>query len=59
MYQNIDNTSADRRVYIDNIELSVVNWDGSESSNWATAANWDTNSVPISTDNIIIPSFFN
>ena len=59
VYQNIGNTSADRRVFIDNIELGVVNWDGSESSNWATAANWDTNSVPISTDNIIIPSFSN
>lgn len=56
VYQNINTTSTTRRVYIDNIELGTVTWDGSESNDWATAANWDTNAIPTSTDNLIIPS---
>jgi len=34
---------------------STVTWDGSVSSDWATPANWDTNAIPIATDNVIIP----
>ena len=56
VFQNIGSTSASRRVYIDNIQLGVVTWDGSDSNDWATQANWDTNLTPTSTDNIIIPS---
>ena len=56
VFQNIGTTSSSRRVYIDNIQLGVVTWDGSDSNAWATAANWDTNSTPVSTDNVIIPN---
>ncbi len=56
VFQNIGSTSASRRVYIDNIQLGVVTWDGSEDSDWGTAANWDTNSIPTTTDNLIIPN---
>lgn len=56
VFQNIGTTSTSRRVYIDNIQLGVVTWDGSESSDWGTAANWNTNSTPTTTDNIIIPN---
>ena len=31
-------------------------WDGSESSDWNTAANWIANAVPSSTDPVVIPS---
>lgn len=30
-------------------------WDGSESDNWSNADNWENESVPSSTDNVIIP----
>ena len=33
-----------------------ITWDGSEGSGWQTAGNWDTNSVPTSIDNVIIPN---
>ena len=35
--------------------LSDITWDGSDSSEWAAAANWDINTVPSATDNVIIP----
>lgn len=56
VYQHIGSINANRRVYIDNIELGVVTWNGSDSNNWTTGANWDTNSIPTSKDNLIIPS---
>ena len=31
-----------------------ITWDGSSSSDWNTGANWNGNSVPTSTDNVII-----
>ena len=34
--------------------LAQTTWDGSDSADWHTAANWDTNSIPTSTDNVII-----
>jgi hypothetical protein len=46
---------------IDNIRIYetapvTITWDGSSSTDWATAANWDLNRVPNSTDNIVVPS---
>lgn len=35
---------------------ATITWDGSSSTAWATAANWDLNRVPNSTDNIIVPA---
>ena len=35
--------------------LSDITWDGSGSSDWDTTANWDINTVPSATDNVIIP----
>ncbi len=32
----------------------IVIWDGSSSTDWFTAANWDTNTVPTTTDSVII-----
>ncbi len=36
-----------------------ISWDGSFGSDWNTAANWSGNSVPTSTDNVIIPDVAN
>lgn len=36
--------------------IEFIEWDGSSSTNWNTASNWSNNSVPTSSDNIIIPS---
>ena len=54
--------SNDEGLYLDNIIItetaaaaSTVTWDGSDSSDWANGANWDSNAVPIVTDNVIIP----
>ncbi|MDO3628868.1 hypothetical protein [Mucilaginibacter sp. BT774] len=33
---------------------SAINWTGTTSSDWATASNWSTNSVPGATDNVQI-----
>jgi len=33
-----------------------INWNGNVSSNWNTAGNWDLNTVPIFTDNVVIPN---
>ena len=35
--------------------MAVVTWDGSSSTDFATAANWSTGSVPTSSDDVIIP----
>jgi hypothetical protein len=34
----------------------TVTWDGSESSSWSVPGNWNTNSVPTLSDDIVIPS---
>ena len=39
--------------------LNNITWDGSASSDWAAAANWDINTVPSATDNVIIPDVTN
>ena len=36
--------------------VTTITWDGSDSSDWATGANWDTNTVPTATDNVMIPN---
>jgi hypothetical protein len=33
-----------------------ITWDGSESSDWNTASNWNINLVPTATDDVIIPN---
>lgn len=35
---------------------ATITWDGSESSDWETAANWDTNQVPNEGDDVVIPA---
>ena len=59
VFQNIGSPDPSRRVYIDNIQLGVVTWEGDDTStpnDWNTVANWNTNILPSSTDNVIIPS---
>ena len=34
---------------------SLFTWVGSESTDWKTDANWDGNSVPTATDNVLVP----
>ena len=36
--------------------FSQTTWNGSSSTDWNTAANWSTNSVPTSSDDVIIPN---
>ncbi|MEN9445792.1 MAG: hypothetical protein RL728_304, partial [Bacteroidota bacterium] len=54
-------TGNSSRAYINSIVITettpaTITWDGSSSTTWGTAANWDLNRVPNSTDLIIIPS---
>lgn len=34
---------------------TTITWEGSDSSDWATASNWDTNTVPTASDHVLIP----
>lgn len=43
------NPSGDR-------EVSYLKWDGSSSTYWNVSANWSNNTIPTSSDNVIIPS---
>lgn len=36
------------------MNIVTYTWDGSSSSDWNTAANWDLNAVPTATDNVVI-----
>jgi len=36
-------------------DAAAIVWDGSESTNWNTPANWSSNSVPTINDNVRIP----
>jgi len=38
---------------------ATVTWDGSEGTDWATLANWDTNSVPTAGNNVVIADVTN
>src|SRR5579871_1132926 len=52
---------SDRRMYTPSVSCGsgTNNWTGSAGDNqWTTAKNWSTGSVPISTDNVCIPSTF-
>lgn len=35
--------------------LGQNTWDGSEGTNWGTAANWSLGTVPVATDDVVIP----
>jgi len=37
-------------------DSSILTWDGSESTDWNTAGNWDWNMVPLATQSVIIPN---
>ena len=37
-------------------QLLSVSWLGGTDNNWNTAANWSTNAIPTSSDNVIIPA---
>ena len=39
--------------------MAVTTWDGSTDTDYGTAANWDTGSVPTSSDDIIIANVAN
>jgi len=39
--------------------MAIVTWDGSSSTDYGTAANWDTGSVPTSSDDVIIANVSN
>ena len=41
------------------ISNAQITWDGSSSTDWNTTANWSTNSVPTSSDDVIIPDVTN
>ncbi|MDG1194555.1 MAG: T9SS type A sorting domain-containing protein [Polaribacter sp.] len=52
------------QIIVDDISWSsfspaTVTWDGSDGTNWATAANWDTDEVPTAGDNVIIANVAN
>jgi hypothetical protein len=55
---NIGNTRnflVDKVVMTQGNTLNNVTWTGGTDTDWATAANWDINTVPSATDNVIIP----
>jgi len=41
------------------ISGKTLTWNGSQDSNWANTANWDTNTVPIRSDKVGIPDVTN
>ena len=47
-------SSNDRPVLAVTYTTPSTTWDGSSGSDWGTAANWSTNSVPSSSSNVII-----
>ena len=36
--------------------INAVSWSGATNTDWATASNWATNALPLSTDNVVIPN---
>ncbi len=53
---NSSGTSYGNQLSFTTSGYSDITWDGSESSDWNTAANWDLNVVPTSNHNVTIPS---
>jgi len=54
-------SSPSAQMKIDQIQCmetdpATITWDGSSSTSWSTAANWDLNRAPTSSDIIVIPS---
>jgi len=43
------------RLYWTDSGRTIITWMGSESTLWSTAANWDSDVVPTTEDNVIIP----
>ena len=57
--QYIFSGSGSSTIYIDNVYFSkrpLATWDGSDGTDWNTAANWDTNVVPTVEYDVTIPS---
>ena len=52
----VTNTSGCTDTAFANIKLEVATWTGATSSNWHTAGNWSTNSVPFQKTHVIIPA---
>ncbi len=46
-------------VFVMYSRAAAQTWDGSESSNWNTPANWNTNAVPLTTGAVTIPNTAN
>ena len=38
------------------IQAATITWEGTQSTDWFTAANWDGGAVPGAIDNVIIPA---
>ncbi len=43
-------------IFSTNLSAATRTWDGSSSTNWSTGANWSGNTVPTSSDDVIIPA---
>ncbi len=53
--ENVNNDDVGAAyIYFDNVV--DITWDGSESTDWNTAANWDLNVVPTTNHNVLIPA---
>ena len=46
-------------VFVKTSFTQTATWDGSSSTDWNTAANWSTNAVPTSSNDVIIPNVTN
>ncbi|NOZ34431.1 MAG: T9SS type A sorting domain-containing protein [Chlorobi bacterium] len=55
------NTSYTSDMAIDDVSLTgtlaptAINWTGAVSTDWQTAGNWDSGTIPLSTEDVIIP----
>ncbi|SNR17118.1 T9SS type A sorting domain-containing protein [Tenacibaculum jejuense] len=54
-----EDASGNTSTYVDVptiTQTNTITWTGNTSNSWTTAGNWDTNTVPTSAANVIIPS---
>ncbi|MGJ8742865.1 LamG-like jellyroll fold domain-containing protein [Polaribacter sp.] len=61
-FVEISNASCTTVSDIATLTVSTVvlkNWTGTTDTSWATNSNWDTNTTPTATDNVIIPNVMN